>query len=447
MQGKFLGRNWIPRYLLNADSWAVGRAIARSQSMRKQSVLTARQSLSQEAGRKIAFDKSLHPGKLYKAPVEQRPESSSSPFLQPMTRLALHRPRFAIPDRILRLSEQDLAKRLHALRESLGEQMILLAHHYQRPEVVALADRLGDSLELSRIAAQQRHAKYIVFCGVHFMAESAAILCKAHQLVIHPDFAAGCPLADMANLGQVEQAWRELEEVCDARSVTPVTYINSTADIKAFCGRHGGCICTSSNAKAVLQWALERSAKVFFFPDQHLGRNTANALGIGKDDQILWDPRQPLGGNTQNQIGRAKVILWKGHCHVHTFFTTDHVEQARRQYPGCRIVVHPECIEEVVKAADANGSTGFIVRFVQNAEPGSCIVIGTEINLIARLAREHPDKRIYELARSLCPNMYKINLYNLYWTLSEQGKVNVVIVADDVKKDACRALTRMLEIA
>ncbi len=363
-----------------------------------------------------------------------------------MTRLALHKPGFAIPDRVLRLSEQAITKQIHALRQSLGEQVVLLAHHYQRPEIVALADYRGDSLELSRIAAQEHQAKYIVFCGVRFMAESAAILCQPHRLVMHPDFAAGCPLADMASLGQVEQAWGELAEVCDPSSVMPVTYINSTADIKAFCGRRGGCICTSSNAKAVLRWALEHRAKVFFFPDQHLGRNTANALGIQAKQQILWDPRQPLGGNTKTQIARAKAILWKGHCHVHTFFTPDHVKQARRIHPGCRIVVHPECVEEVVKLVDANGSTGFIVRYAQDAPPGSCIVIGTEINMIARLASEHPDKRIYELARSLCPNMYKINLYNLYWTMTELGNVNVITVADDIKRDARTALARMLEI-
>jgi quinolinate synthase len=364
-----------------------------------------------------------------------------------MARLTLRKLEFTVPDWIVQLPEQAVAKRIRALRQSLGERVVLLAHHYQRPEIVALADHRGDSLELSRIAAEQRQAKHIIFCGVNFMAESAAILCRPHQRVMHPDFAAGCPLADMASLAQVEQAWQELAEVCDpSLSVMPVTYINSTADIKAFCGRRGGSICTSSNARAVLRWALAHREKVFFFPDQHLGRNTANALGIPAKQQVLWDPRQPLGGNTRTHIREAKVILWKGHCHVHTLFGLEHIEQARRLYPGCRIVVHPECKEEVVKAADANGSTGFIVRYVQEASPGSCIVIGTEINLIARLAREHPDKRIYELARSLCPNMYKINLYNLYWTMSELGKVNVVTVAEDVKKHARAALARMLKI-
>jgi quinolinate synthase len=358
-----------------------------------------------------------------------------------------------VPERILALTEAEATERIRALKRRLGSSLVILGHHYQRREIVELADYRGDSLQLARLAAEQRQAKYIVFCGVNFMAETAAILAQPHQKVIHPNFLAGCPLADLADEADVLRAWQEICAACDlpavrhgAATVIPITYVNSSAAVKAFCGRNRGIICTSANAKAVARWALARGERFLFMPDEHLGRNTCNALGIPRDKTITWDPKSRFGGHARQEISRATAILWKGNCHVHTFFTPDHVRQARQRYPDAKIIVHPECTEKVVALADASGSTSAIVRYVEEAPAGATIIIGTEINLVSRLAREHPEKHVYPLARSLCPNMYRINLHNLLFCLGEIGKVNVVRVPEEIRRPARRAIQRMLKL-
>lgn len=347
------------------------------------------------------------------------------------------------------MSEEDakLIEEIKRIKERLGDKLVILGHHYQRREIVELSDFRGDSFGLSRNAAAQKKARYIVFCGVKFMAESAAILAGEDQVVQLPEMTAGCPMADMAELEDVERAWAEITEIC-GDDVIPVTYMNSSAAVKSFCGRHGGAVCTSSNARKLFEWAYSRKNRLLFLPDQYLGTNTANKMGIPREERIIWDFTRPeLGGNSEEEIRKARLILWRGHCHVHTWFTVDHVLEARRRYPDGRIVVHPECIEDVVNLADCDGSTSFIVRFTEEAPSGSTIVIGTEINLVSRLAYEHPDKKVVELSRSLCPNMYKINLHNLLWTLEHLGEVNVVTVPEEVRYYAGLALNRMLEIA
>jgi len=357
-----------------------------------------------------------------------------------------------MPDKYRQMSDQQLTEQIKARKVELGKRLVILGHHYQRREIVELSDFRGDSLGLSRDAAQQQDAEFIVFCGVHFMAESAEILSQPYQLVQLPELSAGCPMADMADIFQVESAWREIDKICGSQNVTPVTYVNSSAELKAFCGRNDGVVCTSSNASSVFDWGFEKTEKLFFFPDEHLGRNTANKKGIQRDKVIVWNPEEEMeghessSGNTRKQVRDADVILWKGYCHVHTFFKPEHVLTIRNKYPEAIIIVHPECVEEVVDMVDEDGSTAFIVKFVQEAKPGSTIVIGTEINLINRLAMENPDKRIFELTRSFCPNMYKINLRNLLWTLDNIGKINVVTVPEQIKAEARVALERMLEI-
>ena len=341
---------------------------------------------------------------------------------------------------------RELTDEIEHIKAEMGDRFILLVHHYQRNDIVELADFRGDSFELSQWAAQSRRAANIIFCGVHFMAESAAILAGPHQVVQIPDEHAGCPMADMADIHTVEEAWRQLAAVTDRDQITPIVYMNSDAELKAFCGRNNGLVCTSSNAPAAFEWSFGRSEKVFFFPDQHLGRNTGRALGIPPEETILWDPRKPLGGNSEAEIRGARIILWDGYCHVHTHFTTGHVTAMREQYPDARIVIHPECPEEVAVLSDAVGSTGYIVKYVADAAPGSTIIVGTEVNLVKRLALEHPDKEIVVLAPSLCPNMFKIDLEKLLWTLHHMGTVNVVTVPDSVKEDARMALQRMLDL-
>ena len=342
--------------------------------------------------------------------------------------------------------DAELVERIRQIKRRKGDELVILGHHYQRREIVELSDYRGDSLQLSRNAAERKDARYIVFCGVKFMAESAAILAGENQVIQHPEPTAGCPMADMADLEDVERAWAQITEICGQDRVIPVTYVNSSADVKAFVGRHGGATCTSSNALKLFEWAFSQKEKLFFLPDQHLGTNTANVMGIPRDERIIWDFTQPeLGGNGEEEIRRAKLILWSGHCHVHIWFTVDHILRARRRYPDGKIVVHPECVEDVVNLADYNGSTAFIVRFVEEAPAGSTTVIGTEINLVSRLAYENPDKTVVELSRSLCPNMYKINLRNLLYTLEHLGEVNVVKISDEVKHYAGLALNRMLE--
>jgi quinolinate synthase len=351
-----------------------------------------------------------------------------------------------MPDLYREIPEEELEPRIREHKARLGKRLVILAHHYQRPEIVALGDFVGDSYALSRDAARQTEARDIVFCGVHFMAESAEILASPDQRVSMPDLQAGCPMANMAEIGEVERAWDDLGSVGGQEGVIPITYINSHAELKAFCGRHGGAVCTSANAGPAFKWGFRQEKRIFFFPDEHLGRNTANALGISHDDAVVYDPEDELGGLGAGALARARVILWKGYCHVHTHFRPEHVHEVRRRHPGVKVVVHPECTEDVVALSDGVGSTGFIVRYVEEARPGATIAIGTELNLVRRLATEHPEKKIFELARSLCPNMFRIDLRKLLWTLDHLGEVNLVTVPEAVAEDARRALERMLEI-
>ncbi|MDZ7333262.1 MAG: quinolinate synthase NadA [candidate division KSB1 bacterium] len=345
-----------------------------------------------------------------------------------------------------KLTEAELRERILTKKSQMQQRLVILGHHYQRDEVIEFADFRGDSFGLCQQAAQQTAAQFIVFSGVHFMAEAADIISRPDQIVQLPDLTAGCPLANFAELDDVQLAWQQLTEICGDTQITPITYINSSAEIKAFCGEHGGTVCTSSNALAAMQWGFQQSQRVLFFPDRHLGTNTANQLGIPKEQRIIWDPALPRGGNTIDQIEQARLILWNGYCHVHTWFNLNHIATIRNAFPTAKIVVHPECPEPVVNAADAAGSTSFIIKFVEQASTGSVIAIGTELNLVQRLAKTHPDKRIVPLARSLCPNMYKINLVNLCWTLEHLGEVNIVTVPELVKGYARIAIDRMLQI-
>ena len=343
-------------------------------------------------------------------------------------------------------SDVEVISNIREIKDRLGTDLVILTHHYQRKEIVDLGDYRGDSFDLSQKAAANTAAKYIVFCGVHFMAESAAILAQPHQTVQIPDEAAGCWMADMADIVLVERAWKTLTEITGSEAVMPVVYMNSDAVLKAFCGSRGGLVCTSSNAPEAIQWSLEQREKILFFPDQHLGRNTGNRMGIPKSEMIVWQPDKPLGGNTAEDIKRAKLILWDGYCLVHTRFHVAHIEHIRSKYPEAKIVVHPECTEDVVAAADAVGSTSYIVNYVKDAPAGSTVVVGTETHLIQRLAIEHPDKNVLELHRSLCPNMYKINLNNLLWTLKGIGEKNRITVPEETAEEARKALDRMLAL-
>jgi quinolinate synthase len=351
-------------------------------------------------------------------------------------------------------SDPDLVARARAAKEALGERVFVLGHHYQRDEVIQFADVSGDSFKLARDAAARPDAEYIVFCGVHFMAESADILTSPEQKVILPDLAAGCSMADMARIGQVEAAWDAMAAAGVQESVVPVTYMNSSADIKAFCGRNGGVVCTSSNAEVALEWAFQQKpdAKVMFFPDQHLGRNTAVLkLGYSLDDCVVWNPLQPNGGLTAEQLRDAKVILWRGHCSVHGRFSPAVVDELRETVPGINILVHPECQHEVVLKADLIGSTEFIIKTIEAAPAGSAWAIGTELNLVKRLANAHPDKRIVFLDKNVCycSTMNRIDLPHFVWameSLVEGVVVNQITVDPDTKRDALVALQRMLDL-
>ena len=344
------------------------------------------------------------------------------------------------------IANKDMIDKIIKIKQELGNQLVILTHHYQRKEIIDLGDHRGDSFGLSQKAAQDENAKYIVFCGVHFMAESAAILAKDHQTVQIPDMNAGCWMADMADSYLVEKAWNDVTAIVGENIVTPLVYMNSDAFIKAHCGKNNGAVCTSSNASKAFEWAFKQREKIFFFPDEHLGRNTGNHLNIPAKEMIVWDPEKPLGGNSEQDIKKAKVFLWKGYCLVHTRFTTDDMKAMRKKFPGAKIVVHPECTQQVVKASDAVGSTSFIVKYVAQSQPGSTIIIGTEINLIKRLAMEYPAKTILPLKDSLCPNMYKINLKNLLNCLENIGKTNIVTIDETIKKDAFIALENMLSL-
>jgi quinolinate synthase len=337
-------------------------------------------------------------------------------------------------------------ERIRELKSELGSRLIILTHHYQDKEIVELGDYVGDSFGLARRAASDEGAEYIVFCGVHFMAESAAILARPGQSVQIPDMEAGCWMADMADPYIVERAWRELSDLWGAESMTPVAYMNSEAEIKAFCGRNHGLICTSSNAHKAFAWALEQRERIFFLPDQYLGLNTADRMGMPREEVAVWDPDFPLGGNTEKDLQRARVVLWKGHCLVHTRFKVQEIEEVRRSRPEAKVIVHPECTPEVVAAADASGSTDSMIKYVQSASPGDEIVIGTEYNLIDRLQQHYRDRTIRPLSRSICPNMGRIDLPKLSHTLEHPGQVNVVSVEPEIRKQAGVALERMLDL-
>ncbi len=351
-------------------------------------------------------------------------------------------------------SDPHLVERARAAKATLGERLFVLGHHYQRDEVIEFADVTGDSFKLARDAAGRPEAEFIVFCGVHFMAESADILTSPQQQVVLPDLAAGCSMADMARLAQVEDCWDALTDAGVAGSVVPVTYMNSSADIKGFCGRHGGAVCTSSNADVALEWAFaqQSDAKVLFLPDQHLGRNTAVLkLGMSLDDCVVWDPRQPQGGLSAEALARARVILWKGHCSVHGRFSPDVVDEVRARRPGIQVLVHPECTYEVVTRADLVGSTEFIIKTVDAAPPGSRWAIGTELNLVQRLARRHPEQEIVFLDRNVCycSTMNRIDLPHLVWALEslvDGVVVNRIQVDPATEQWAKVALQRMLDL-
>ena len=349
-------------------------------------------------------------------------------------------------------SDPDLVARATAAKAALGDRVFVLGHHYQRDEVIQFADVTGDSFKLAREAAARPDAEFIVFCGVHFMAESADILTGPGQQVVLPDLAAGCSMADMAVLGQVEAAWDEFTDLGIEAGVVPVTYMNSSADIKGFVGRNNGVVCTSSNAKRALTWAFEQGRQVFFLPDQHLGRNTAVLeMGFDLDDCVLYDPHKPHGGLTPDQLRNAKMILWRGHCSVHGRFTIDSVREVRERVPGVNVLVHPECRHEVVKAADQVGSTEYIIRALDAAPAGSSWAVGTELNLVRRMALAHPDKQITFLDRTVCycSTMNRIDLPHLVWALEElvAGRVpNQITVDPETAKYARVALDQMLAL-
>ena len=364
------------------------------------------------------------------------------------------------------LSNEALQTRIAAVKKSMGNRLLILGHHYQQDEVVEFADLRGDSLKLSQLAAE-RQCEFIVFCGVHFMAETADIVANSPErlnerqtshpdidprvTVILPDMKAGCSMADMAAIQQVEEAWEDLGEVIDTEDITPVTYINSAASLKAFCGKHGGIVCTSSNADKILEWAFQQSSRVLFFPDQHLGRNTALKMGMTEQQMPVWDPYDDdLGGNSVEAIEQSKVILWKGHCSVHQMFKPEHVAAFRDKYPDIKILVHPECPREVNDIADISGSTGKIIESVRHAAPGTQWAIGTELHLVNRLKKEHPEQTIHFLSPVLCmcATMYRIDLAHLCWcleNLAEGTPVNVVRVEDETHRLSLLALDRMLQ--
>ena len=355
-----------------------------------------------------------------------------------------------IPREYLKMPAEERDPRIWALRHQLGDRLVILGHHYQRDEVIQFADIRGDSFKLSQQAALRTDAEFILFCGVHFMAESADVLSGPGQQVILPNLEAGCSMADMAKPDDVRAAWDALAGL-GVDGIVPVTYMNSAASIKAFCGRNGGIVCTSSNASRVYDWALARGERILFFPDEHLGRNTGWAKGIPLDQMVVWDPFLPLGGNTPDALRAAKVILWKGYCSVHARFSVEQIEAARAADPDVNVVVHPECRLEVVQAADSFGSTEHIITTVRNAPSGSSWAVGTEINLVRRLALEMPDKRVQCLDPVVCPcsTMYRIHTGYLLWALEHLAAgevVNRIVVDPDTKRDALVALERMLAL-
>ena len=361
-----------------------------------------------------------------------------------------------------KLGDATLASRIDEVRQRLGSRVLILGHHYQQDAVIAHADLRGDSYQLSKSAAERTDCEAIVFCGVHFMAETADILVnRPEQMagrngsrvnVVLPDTAAGCSMADMAAIEQVEDAWADLGEIIDTGDITPVTYINSAASLKAFCGRHGGIVCTSSNARAVLEWAFAKTKRVLFFPDQHLGRNTANSMGVPLEQMCVWNPHDPrLGGNDSTTLEKSRVILWQGHCSVHAMFRPEHVATMRENIPDVKVLVHPECALEVVEKSDLAGSTSYIINQIQTAAPGTSWAIGTELHLVRRLEQEHPEQTIRFLSPTvcMCATMYRIDLAHLCWSLEhlESGNpVNVIRVDQDTAHWSVVALERMLDV-
>ncbi|MFM1788939.1 MAG: hypothetical protein RLZZ12_288 [Actinomycetota bacterium] len=349
-------------------------------------------------------------------------------------------------------SSPDLVERAEKARRALGYSAMVLGHHYQRDEVIQFADITGDSFKLAQAAADRRAAEYIIFCGVHFMAESADILTAENQKVVLPDLAAGCSMADMASANQVDEAWRALERIGVSSKTIPITYMNSSAAIKAFTGANGGAICTSSNAERAMRWAFEQGEKVLFLPDQHLGRNTAVLkLGLKLEDCVLWNPWKPQGGLSESEIRNAKVILWRGHCSVHGRFSLNNVEEVRAKVPGVQVLVHPECQHDVVRSADVVGSTEMIIRTVSDSPAGSIWAVGTELNLVKRLAATNPDKKVLFLDKTICycSTMNRIDLPHLVWAMESLASgrlVNQIQVSEKVARDAKVALERMLAL-
>jgi quinolinate synthase len=372
----------------------------------------------------------------------------------------------SLPESYTKSSDDELRLRIHKAREKLGKKVAILGHHYQQDSVMEFADFAGDSFELSRKAAAQRGVEAVIFCGVHFMAESADILTDESVRVILPDLGAGCSMADMANLDQTLDCWAQLHELCPDQRIVPITYMNSSAAIKAFVGEHDGAVCTSSNARNVLEWAMgggsgkgsnglasspSLKTKVLFFPDQHLGRNTAYAMGYPLDRMVVWDPRKDLGGNDPQALIDADFVLWKGQCSVHALFRPEHVDQVRQKYPDMKVLVHPECSWEVVQKADLAGSTAYIVKQIEAAPPGSKWAIGTEVHLVNRLKNQHPEQQIIVLSdcQCLCTTMFRIDPAHLCWALENlvEGKVvNEIRVDPQTRKWALIALERMLAI-
>ena len=364
------------------------------------------------------------------------------------------------------LSNDELRFRCREAKDALGSKLVILGHHYQADEVIEFADHQGDSFELSRFAANLEGVEHVIFCGVHFMAETADILTDPSVKVILPDMGAGCSMADMANIDQTHEAWEQMTRACPDQTIVPVTYMNSSADIKSFVGEHGGAVCTSSNARAVLEWALkggaveghtpDKKVKVLFFPDQHLGRNTAAAMGYTADpepnaDMVVWDPRRAMGGNDEAVLRDATFVLWKGHCSVHALFRPEHVAEAREKVPGVKVIVHPECRKGVVDQADLAGSTAYIVQQVRQAEPGTAWAIGTEVHLVNRLRDQHPEQTIFVLSecQCLCTTMTRIDLPHLAYVLESIAAgetVNEIAVDEETRKWSTVALDRMLQI-
>ena len=356
-----------------------------------------------------------------------------------------------LPISYMRTSPEQLEKNISTARKRLGDRVVILGHHYQRDEVIKFADKRGDSFKLSQYAADQNSAEYIIFCGVHFMAETADILSSVNQKVILPNLTAGCSMADMAQTDDVLDCWDDLKNVIQNETVIPITYMNSTADIKSLCGKNQGIVCTSSNADMAFEWAYEKGDKILFLPDQHLGRNTGVKMGIDLDEMILWNPFKPMGGNSEQSVKKAKLILWQGHCSVHTRFTVSQIEKAREKYNDVNVVVHPECTLDVVNAADSVGSTEHIKTVIEQSAPGTVWAVGTEISLVNRIRDENPDKTVFCLDSVVCPcsTMYRIHPAYLSWVLdglNEGVVVNQIKVDQNTRKYSKLALERMLSL-